>query len=109
MNEIERIPHDLSAFQRDVLATIAALEEANDDRPHGLGVADELASHYGETINHGRLYPNLDKLVEKGLVNKSERNGRCNGYQLTGRGESTLRAYARWVATAADLEVSDDG
>lgn len=56
---------DLTGFQRDLLYTIAGFEE-----PHGLAIKDELEDYYEKEIHHGRLYPNLDTLVDKGLVEK---------------------------------------
>jgi DNA-binding PadR family transcriptional regulator len=53
--------HDLTRFQRDLLYVIAGLDE-----PHGLAIKDELESYYETEIHHGRLYPNLDTLVDKG-------------------------------------------
>ena len=53
--------HDLTGFQRDLLYVVAGL-----DNPHGLAVKDELEDYYEKEIHHGRLYPNLDTLVEKG-------------------------------------------
>ena len=58
---------DLTAFQRDILYVIAGMED--DSHPHGLSIKDELDQHYAP-INHGRLYPNLDDLVDMGLVEK---------------------------------------
>jgi len=64
--------HDLTGFQRDILYVITGLEE-----PHGLAVKDELDDYYEQEINHGRLYPNLDDLVDKGLLRKANStNGR---------------------------------
>ena len=53
--------YDLTGFQRDLLTVTAGIEE-----PHGLAIKDELEKYYESEIYHGRLYPNLDTLVEKG-------------------------------------------
>ena len=45
-----------------MLYVIAGLDE-----PHGLAIKEELEGYYESEVNHGRLYPNLDTLVEKGL------------------------------------------
>lgn len=82
---------DLTAFQRDTLATIASLDE-----PHGLAVKGELENVYTNEINHGRLYPNLDTLVEKGLVEKGVVDRRTNYYALTARGERELGSHINW-------------
>ena len=83
--------HDLTGFQRDLLYVIAGL-----DGPKGLAIKDRLDDYYGTEINHGRLYPNLDALVEKGLVEKGRIDDRTNAYTLTQRGERELRARREW-------------
>jgi DNA-binding PadR family transcriptional regulator len=83
--------NDLIAFQRDLLYIIAGLED-----PYGLAILDELAAYYNKEIQHGRLYPNLDTLVEKGLVQKEQEDGRTNSYSLTGRGRRELKARREW-------------
>jgi PadR family transcriptional regulator, regulatory protein PadR len=65
--------NDLTAFQRDLLYVIAGLDE-----PHGLAIKEELEQYYDGEIHHGRLYPNLDVLVEKGLVKKGSRDRQTN-------------------------------
>jgi DNA-binding PadR family transcriptional regulator len=83
--------HDLTGFQRDLLYNIAGLDE-----PHGLAIKDELETYYEKEIHHGRLYPNLDTLVEKGLVDKGQRDRRTNFYTLTRRGQRELAARREW-------------
>ena len=61
---------DLHAFQRDVLRMIAEMDE-----PKGLAIKTKLEQVYEEDVNHGRLYPNLDELVDKGLLGKGSRTG----------------------------------
>lgn len=60
--------NDLTGFQRDVLVVIAGLDD-----PHGLAIKDEIEHYYESEIHHGRLYPNLDELVEAGLIEKGKR------------------------------------
>ena len=85
---------NLTAFQRDVLYVIAGLE----DRPHGLSIKDELEEYYDGEINHGRLYPNLDELVDEGLVEKGTIDRRTNSYTLSEEGKRTLEARRKWEA-----------
>jgi len=79
--------HDLTGFQRDLLYTIAG-----QDDPHGLAIKDELEKYYEKEIHHGRLYPNLDEVVDKGLVEKGELDQRTNYYTITARGRRELEA-----------------
>jgi DNA-binding PadR family transcriptional regulator len=83
--------HDLTGFQRDLLYVIAGLDE-----PHGLAIKEELEEYYQKEIHHGRLYPNLDTLVEKGLVEKGEVDRRTNYYALTPRGRRELDDRREW-------------
>lgn len=83
--------HDLTAFQRDCLYVIAGLGS-----PKGLAIKTELEGYYSSTINHGRLYPNLDALVEKGLVEKGSKDDRTNAYSLTERGRREIDARREW-------------
>lgn len=83
--------HDLTAFQRDLLYVITGL-----GTPHGLAIKEEMETYYEKEVHHGRLYPNLDTLVDKGLVEKGERDRRTNEYELTRRGVRELEARREW-------------
>jgi DNA-binding PadR family transcriptional regulator len=89
--------YDLTGFQRDLLYVVAGLEE-----PHGLAIKEELEEYYEKEIHHGRLYPNLDTLVEKGLVEKGERDRRTNEYTVTRRGSRELDARIEWENAYVD-------
>ena len=69
------------------------MRSAGLDEPHGLAIKKELEDYYETEIHHGRLYPNLDTLVDKGLVEKGEKDRRTNSYTITrrGRGETQDR------------------
>jgi len=86
--------YDLTGFQRDLLYVIAGKDE-----PHGLAVKDELEQYYESEIHHGRLYPNLDTLVDKGLVEKGERDRRTNTYSITRRGQREIEAREEWESS----------
>ncbi|NGM70542.1 helix-turn-helix transcriptional regulator [Natronolimnobius sp. AArcel1] len=83
--------YDLTKFQRDLLYVIAS-----QDKPHGLAIKDELEKYYEKDIHHGRLYPNLDIVVEKGLVEKGKADKRTNYYTITARGHRELEARRDW-------------
>lgn len=83
--------HDITGFKRDVLYVIAGLGE-----PKGLAIHAELESYYGTDINHGRLYQNLDQLVEMGLIEKGKKDERTNAYTLTTDAERLLESRRQW-------------
>jgi DNA-binding PadR family transcriptional regulator len=83
--------NDLTGFQRDILYVTAGLEQ-----PHGLAIKDELEAYYTGEIHHGRLYPNLDTLVEKGLLEKQKHDERTNQYTLTDHGRQEIEARRKW-------------
>lgn len=95
--------YDLTGFQRDCLYIIAGL-----DSPKGLAIKSKLEEFYESDIHPGRLYPNLDELVEKGLVEKSQHDRRTNAYTLTARGKREIEARREWenqyVDAAPDVE-----
>ncbi|WP_128906113.1 PadR family transcriptional regulator [Halorubrum amylolyticum] len=82
---------DLTAFQQNILAILA------EEPMYGLAIKRELESYYGSEVNHGRLYPNLDDLVEDDLVEKSELDKRTNQYELTEAGHDTVLGQLEWV------------
>lgn len=90
--------YDLTGFQRDLLYVAVGLED-----PHGLAIKDELENYYEKEVHHGRLYPNLDTLVEKGLVEKGERDRRTNTYTVTRRGVREIKARRDWESEYVDL------
>jgi PadR family transcriptional regulator PadR len=83
--------NELTGFQRDLLYVVAGL-----GNPHGLAIKDELDSYYDTEVHHGRLYPNLNTLVEKGLVEKGEKDKRTNVYVITETGRRELEARREW-------------
>lgn len=83
---------ELTGFQRDALIAIAGL-----DGGIGLKIKERLDAYYDEPVNHGRLYPNLDELVEGGYVEKFAIDDRSNGYELTDHGRQHLAERLRWV------------
>lgn len=85
------IASELTAFQQRILAILS------EEKRYGLAVKRELEEYYGEEINHGRLYPNLDDLVEMGLVEKSALDKRTNEYALTETGHDAIVTQLSWV------------
>lgn len=90
--------NDLTGFQRDLLYVIASF-----DKPSGQTVGSEIGEYYSAEINQGRLYPSLDTLVDKGLVEKGQKDRRTNSYAITEAGEQVLRDRRDWENQYVDL------
>ncbi|SDD60413.1 PadR family transcriptional regulator, partial [Natrinema hispanicum] len=84
-------------FQRDLLYVIAGA-----DQPSGQDVKDEIEQYYSSEINHGRLYPNLDTVVNKELVEKGQLDRRTNYYAITDEGEQAIEDRREWVLQYID-------
>ncbi|WP_122090723.1 PadR family transcriptional regulator [Halalkalicoccus subterraneus] len=100
----QRTAHDLTAFQHNILVILG------EEPMYGLAIKRELESYYDTEVNHGRLYPNLDDLVERGLVEKSELDKRTNQYELTEDGYETVLGQLNWVFSkiVTDEERAED-
>ncbi len=94
------IARELTAFQTNVLVILAK------EPMYGLAIKRELESYYGDEVNHGRLYPNLDELVELGLVEKSELDKRTNQYALTEDGYEAVLDGVRWTLSKVVIDES---
>ena len=82
---------ELTSFQRDILYCIAAMDD-----PYGLKIKQKLEDTTSMDVNHGRLYPNLDSLVESGFVNKEPKDKRTNMYLLSEQGRDLIKRRRVW-------------
>ena len=92
---------DLTAFQRDLLRVVAALDGAM-----GLDVRTEIQNRYSSSVYHSRVYQNMDSLVSMGLVSKDDLDGRTKAYRVTDRGRAMLTQTRDWTTSA--LEGAED-
>lgn len=92
---------DLSAFQRDVLLVLLRLEPSEEDS-YGLAIKRLLEDRYDESVNHGRLYPNLDELIDLGLVERGQIDKRTNRYTLSPAGRQLIRDHAETIEDLLD-------
>jgi len=97
------IARELTAFQQNILVILSEEPRVRS------GYQAKLETYYDSEVNHGRLYPNLDDLVELDLVEKSELDKRTNQYALTEEGEEAVLDQLAWVfgKFAADDERAD--
>lgn len=95
----QSVAREMTAFQNNILVILAK------EPMYGLAIKRELEDYYGTEVNHGRLYPNLDELVELGLVEKSELDKRTNEYSLTDDGYDAVLDGINWTLSKV---VTDD-
>lgn len=76
---------ELTRFKLELLYRLVQMGPSK-----GLAIKDALSNQYDSKVNHGRLYPNLDELVEDGYIDKSERDKRTNEYVVTEAGRELL-------------------
>jgi DNA-binding PadR family transcriptional regulator len=88
---------ELTSFQRDLLYVVAGMDD-----PSGQEVKGRLEGILGE-MSHGRLYPNLDTLVEEGFVEKGQIDRRTNYYRVTEAGREALRERREWENQVVDF------
>jgi DNA-binding PadR family transcriptional regulator len=81
---------NLTGFQRDLLYAISS-----QTKPSGQEIK-EILERDVEEVRHGRLYPNLDTLVEEGLVEKGQLDRRTNYYDITEEGKQLLSERREW-------------
>ena len=85
---------DLTAFQRDLLVVIGYEGPAT-----GSHIGNAMAEVWGEeSINPGRLYPNLATLEEEGLISKEKPNDRAHLNEITVEGREALYGYTKWAS-----------
>ena len=95
---------DLTGFQRSLLREIYRM-----DQPSGQAVKERIEALTGQHINHGRLYPNLDTLVDSQLVEKGSQDRRTNYYEVTNDGRRLVEQTAREFEKATSAVATDGG
>lgn len=93
---------ELTGFQRDLLYALAGM-----NRPNGIDIQETLEEYYGSQVVAARVYQNLDRLSDKGYVEKGEADSRTNYYELTERGESALENRRNWEENHLEVPIPE--
>jgi len=93
---------NLSGFQRDLIKAIIKIDRTG-GKPSGLNVKRRLEERYDVKINHGRLYPNLDALVDMSLVEKGDIDRRTKSYRPTDSATELVRRELQ-----ADVDIFEE-
>lgn len=92
--------HELTGFQRDLLFVLSGIGIST-----GQQLKRELQRKLDQPILSGRIYDNLEVVIEKRYVHKSERDGRTNEYRITGRGQEVIQTRLDWERRQVDSEL----
>ena len=96
---------DLNSSKRDLIVEIYQL-----DQPSGQDIRHRMKAEHNEDVDHGRLYPNLNDLVDYGLLDKGEQDLRTNYYEVTNDGQRLVEDTARYFESiGATSRVAADG
>lgn len=97
---------DLTAFQRDILYTLAHYSSLS-----GMEIHKNLSKLYTEDFTQSRIYSNLDQMVAAGLIKKGSFSERTNKYELTEKGKEKIEDQIRWEQSCLEnadfIEVMD--
>lgn len=89
--------YELTSFQRDLLFVVEGLNAAS-----GKEIKNELEESQDRKLLAGRVYTNLDTLVDKGLIEKGEIDGRTNRYVISETGTDAIERLYEWQREHAD-------
>lgn len=93
---------ELTGFQRDLLYALAGM-----DRPSGIDVQRTLQEYYGSDVVAARVYQNLDRLTDKGYVEKGDADSRTNYYALTKRGVAAIEDRRTWEDVHLEVQIPE--
>jgi|GEM_PF-407321 len=99
---------NLTGFQRDLLAILVARVNAGAETS-GQRIKEDLEARGYPDINHGRLYPNLDDLADRGLIEKQRAayDERTNAYRPSESGRELIEQYAAALASDVGLDTKE--
>ncbi|MDZ7687822.1 MAG: helix-turn-helix transcriptional regulator [Halobacteriales archaeon] len=81
---------ELTEFQKNIVNVLVGGDK------YGLAIKRELEEYYDSEVSHGRLYPNLDRLVNSNYIEKRPRDERTNEYCLTDEAREEIREEMEW-------------
>lgn len=81
--------HESGKFKVDVLTLLVESPRS------GADIRRQLEDDYGKDLPHGRVYQNLDWLIDHGYARKQENaiNGKTHRYEATEDGIVAVRTY----------------
>lgn len=96
----------LTAFKRDLLYAVRALER-DGDLPKGPAIKSYLETEYDDEIDDSQLFQNLDVLVNDGFLTKGHQDDQTNEYATTETSRELLEAQTKQRVKQVGLEMKD--
>jgi hypothetical protein len=94
----------LTGFQRDVLVAVRRCDDASGvTSGQRVKAALEATGEY-DSVQAGRLYPNLDTLDDRGLIAVGYHDGRTKTYRTTDEGRAALRGRVEQLVDAGAFD-----
>lgn len=94
---------ELGQLGRLAAAATLILSSLADGAKHGYGLTKDIEDFAGVRLRPGTLYAALTRLVERGLIEPVEGDGRRKPYQLTAHGEQVLADHLALQRRVVDV------
>jgi Fe2+ or Zn2+ uptake regulation protein len=98
---------DLTEIQQQIVKAVIEIETEVGDKPYGVAIKHILEERYGEEISNYHVYPNLNTLVEMGVIEKGQIDQRTNSYESTALARQMVAGEAEHMASLAGLELTE--
>jgi DNA-binding PadR family transcriptional regulator len=87
------MPIELSALGRYTGPATLVLSSLADGPRHGYSLTKDIEQFAGIYLAPGTLYAALDRLVDRGLIERLEAEGRRRPYKITALGATALKGH----------------
>jgi DNA-binding PadR family transcriptional regulator len=87
------MPDELSALGRYTGPATLVLSSLADGPRHGYSLTKDIEQFAGIYLAPGTLYAALDRLVDRGLIEGLEAEGRRRPYKITALGATALKGH----------------
>ncbi|RDZ39396.1 DNA-binding protein [Haloferax sp. Atlit-10N] len=98
---------DLTGFQQQLVKAVIEFENQEGESPYGVQVKRSLSEWYGHEVSNAQIYPNIDDLVDMGVLDREPLDKRTKAVQSTPLARQMLAGEAEHMAHVAGLELAE--
>jgi DNA-binding PadR family transcriptional regulator len=100
---------DLNGFRREIVKAVGRIEADGEDA-YGRLIKSDIERVIGGEVTHGRLYPNIDDVVEYGYCERDRCgiDNRTHQISLTPAGRAAIVQELHQLAEAASVRIAVD-